>query len=166
MPTVQRSWAQARRTCCPTAKPNGEAEVRARRRWILQSYGLMTLSHEQVDQIKHYAEDTWPFEACGIIGCGGQIIAAPNVARDRTNAFLITGKTFHELKAMYGCDGIWHSHINRPPVPSAADLEQLSIYGVSYIIVGVYRGVARHVRAYIAETQPRKHLRFAPELLP
>jgi len=90
-----------------------------------------------------------PEEACGLIGRGRNglgLWAADNSAEDPCEGFMI--RADHLLDILRAMDmhgetlaGVFHSHPNGDPTPSAADRTTARLWpGLTWIIVGVREG--------------------------
>jgi proteasome lid subunit RPN8/RPN11 len=112
------------------------------------------MTPEQVEVLKRYAEDSHPFECCGVIGNDGAVLLCGNAAKNKATAFSIPQRELQLVERAHGIGGIWHSHVDAPSGPSSADLAQAHYFGLPYIIVTVRRGVAREVREYVLEGTP------------
>jgi proteasome lid subunit RPN8/RPN11 len=125
------------------------------------------LDHMQVAKICMYAEQASPFECCGIIGEDGRVLPCGNVARFPTHQFEIAPRDLAFIKLKHGIAGIYHSHLNCGPAPSAADLQRAEYYDLPYYIVSVRLGTARDLSAHVLAGPPDKKRFIAkPELLP
>lgn len=100
-------------------------------------------------KLQSLAEMSYPFEACGVLAGGldgaevkvRNLWLARNVGRRVHDRFRLDPEDFlaadrqardHGLEIV----GIWHSHPNRPAVPSRRDLDE-AWDGYSYLILGI-----------------------------
>jgi len=112
--------------------------------------------------IAQHGERDYPREACGLIGGtveGERKVAArleplanlrDDSPRDR---YLISPDAFRDAAERLARDGlevvgVYHSHPDHPPRPSAFDLEHAWPW-LSYVIVGVAHGRAEQSRVWI-----------------
>jgi proteasome lid subunit RPN8/RPN11 len=107
------------------------------------------LTLAQAQAIAQHAQDSYPLEACGVIGgvegCVPHVIPIPNIATNPHRHFRFDEAAF--LKAMFGFEksgqtllGIYHSHPHSDPIPSPVDIEQAAYSGTAYLIVGLRGG--------------------------
>jgi proteasome lid subunit RPN8/RPN11 len=107
------------------------------------------LTPEQARTISKHAHETFPLEACGVIGGIGerahQIVAIPNTADDPRHHFCLDEKKF--IETLFGFErngltliGIYHSHPNGDPIPSPIDIQQAAYPDTAYLIVGLRQG--------------------------
>ncbi|MDA8017268.1 MAG: M67 family metallopeptidase [Thermoanaerobaculia bacterium] len=100
-------------------------------------------------KLESLAEMSYPFEACGVLAGrleNGEVRvrkvwSARNVGRRVHDRFRLDPEDFlaaDRLARERGMEilGIWHSHPNRPAVPSRVDLEE-AWDGYSYLILGI-----------------------------
>ena len=125
----------------------------------------LVLDLRHVAAMRRHAEADYPHEACGLIGGHGdgsagaerkiavQLVPLSNARRDtpRTRS-LIAPEAFRRAEARLARDGlevvgVYHSHPDHPPVPSAFDREHAWPW-LSYVIVGVARGGAQDTRSW------------------
>jgi len=122
----------------------------------------LVLEPRHVAAMRRHGEADYPHEACGLIGghVGGdrktavQLVPLSNARRDSPrNRYLIAPEAFRRAEARLGRDGlevvgVYHSHPDHPPVPSAFDREHAWPW-LSYVIVGVARGRAQDARSWM-----------------
>lgn len=100
-------------------------------------------------RLESLAEMSYPFEACGVLAGRFEdnevrvrkVWSARNVGRRVRDRFRLDPEDFlaaDRRAREFGQEivGIWHSHPNRPPVPSQLDLDE-AWDGYSYLILGV-----------------------------
>jgi len=119
--------------------------------------------------MRRHGEADYPHEACGLIGghvdgrgegegagdrkVAVQLVPLANARRDASRTrYLIAPEAFRRAEARLARDGlevvgVYHSHPDHPPVPSAFDRERAWPW-LSYVIVGVARGRAQDVRSW------------------
>lgn len=132
---------------------------------------MISLNEAQINEIKKYGEQTFPFECCGLLigkfnddGVKEVFETFPiENAREteaKHNRSLITPKDLMRGE-MYarkkGLDvvGNYHSHPDHPARPSEFDLEHaLPVW--SYIIVSIMKGSAKDVRSWEMENDRSK----------
>ena len=126
----------------------------------------LVLEPEHVTAIRCHAEAGYPHEACGLIGGtveqggGGAhrvavtLVPLTNARRDAPrNRYLIDPESFRRAQAKLDRDGlevigVYHSHPDAPPRPSAFDREHAWPW-LSYVIAAVARGRAGELRSWI-----------------
>ena len=129
----------------------------------------LILSSADLAEIRRQAERAYPHEGCGLMGghvagagedAGAErrrvvhLVPAVNARGDSPrNRYLIEPDEFrraHEALARAGLDvvGVYHSHPDHPARPSAFDREH-AWPRLSYVIVGVERGVAADTRSWV-----------------
>lgn len=134
------------------------------------------LTPAQARQIARHALDDAPHEACGLIGgLNGRasvITPAPNVASQPDTHYEVDPATLVATLTSFernGLDliGIYHSHPNHPPAPSASDLALALYPDTAYLIVSLQRGEpelaawtlthgrAERIHLHIAEEPPQ-----------
>lgn len=119
--------------------------------------------------IHRHLEAGYPHEACGVMlgqdETVTEIIPALNHQTDRpANRYLIDPREYDRIERdadQRGLQvaGIYHSHPDAPPQPSAFDLEHAWPY-LSYLIVSVVAGRAGETQCWRLREQPRQ---FDPE---
>ncbi len=113
---------------------------------------LLLLPVSERHAVERAALDSYPEECCGIlVGAvverGARVseaIAVPNVSREAGRRYRIDDRVLlaaHKEARSRGLEvvGYYHSHPDRPAVPSALDRERAHA-GVSYLIVSVREG--------------------------
>ncbi len=122
----------------------------------------LVLSARHLDAIRRHAETDYPREACGLIGgtaAGGrkvavQLVPLKNARVDSArNRYLIDPEAFRRAQAKLDRDGldvigVYHSHPDHPPVPSAYDRDNAWPW-LSYVIVEVREGGARAEKSWV-----------------
>jgi proteasome lid subunit RPN8/RPN11 len=122
----------------------------------------LVLDPRHVAAIGRHGEADYPAEACGLIGGtleGGRKVAVQLVplANRRTdsarNRYLIDPESFRRAEQRLDRDGlevigVYHSHPDHPPEPSAFDREHAWPW-LSYVIVGVERGRAGALKSWV-----------------
>ena len=122
----------------------------------------LVLEPRHLTAIRHHAEADYPHEACGLIG--GTVEGQRRVALDLVtlrnaradaprNRYLIDAEAFRHAEARLARDGlevigVYHSHPDSPPRPSAFDREH-AWPRLSYLIVGVARGRATGQQSWV-----------------
>jgi proteasome lid subunit RPN8/RPN11 len=122
----------------------------------------LVLDPRHLSAIRRHGEADYPAEACGLIGgsveghrkTAVQLVPLVNRRTDSArNRYLIDPESFRrgeERLARDGLDviGVYHSHPDHPPVPSAFDREH-AWPRLSYVIVGVERGRAADTKSWV-----------------
>lgn len=122
----------------------------------------LVLDPRQVAAIRRHGEADYPAEACGLIGGAleeGRKVAVQLVplANQRTdsarNRYLIDPESFRRAQQTLDRDGlevigVYHSHPDHPPTPSAFDREH-AWPSLSYVIVTVLRGRAGDLKDWV-----------------
>jgi proteasome lid subunit RPN8/RPN11 len=112
--------------------------------------------------IRRHGEADYPAEACGLIGgavegdrkVAVQMVPLGNQRTDSArNRYLINPEAFRRAQARLERDGldvigVYHSHPDHAPEPSAFDREHAWPW-LSYVIVGVSRGRAGDMRSWV-----------------
>ena len=112
-------------------------------------------------RLRSLASDRFPHEACGVLVgtrsfAGARVVevtASRNLESDRPGdrftldpVHLLTVETDARLRGLEVL-GVWHSHPDRPAVPSETDRAG-AWEGWSYVIVSVPGGAARTIRSW------------------
>lgn len=123
------------------------------------------LSAAQYAQIVDQALTGWPFEVCGLIG-GWQdeaalIIQLPNCARTPKIRYEVDPTVFvaayRQLeRAGVEVIGLYHSHPNGPPNPSAVDIAEATWPEAVYLIVGLAETAPGQRQATVAAWSIRR----------
>ena len=100
-------------------------------------------------KLESLAEMSYPFESCGVLAGGledgdvrvRKVWLARNIGRRVRDRFRLDPEDFlaadrRARESGSEIVGIWHSHPNRPPVPSRLDLDE-AWDGYSYLILGI-----------------------------
>ena len=112
--------------------------------------------------IRRHGEADYPAEACGLIGGAlegdrkivVQLVPLVNQRTDSArNRYLIDPESFRRAQEKLDRDGldvigVYHSHPDHPPAPSAFDREHAWPW-LSYVIVGVGRGCAGEMKSWV-----------------
>lgn len=115
------------------------------------SWGGTTLTQQLTD----HAERAWPNECVGALyGRAGEVhhtLALENSAPVPTRAFELSAREYLRAEAEAHATGLellglYHSHVDAPPEPSASDRELLAHFPL-LVIIEVRAGVAQSVRA-------------------
>lgn len=124
--------------------------------------------------IRRHGEADYPAEACGLIGGAlegdrkvtVQLVPLANQRTDSArNRYLIEPESFRRAQEKLDRDGlevigVYHSHPDHPPSPSAFDREHAWPW-LSYVIVGVARGHAGELKSWVL-TEGRDAFREEP----
>lgn len=142
---------------------------------------MITLSQSVLDRIRADALQSYPEECCGILlgtvideaKTVGDLIAQKNSCQEnRMRGFLIPPNEYCEAerRSQYqGTEivGIYHSHPDHPPIPSAFDLERaLPVW--SYLIITVEQGFPGIVKSWVLKgdrsgfTEEQIHVKDIP----
>ncbi len=121
----------------------------------------LVLHSRHLAAIRHHGEADYPHEACGLIGgmlegerpVVVQLVPLANQRNDSArNRYLIDPDAFRRAQATLDRDGlevlgVYHSHPDHPPEPSAFDREH-AWPRLSYVIVAVAGGRAGEVKSW------------------
>lgn len=132
---------------------------------------MIVIATPMLSRIAVLAEAAYPEESCGLIVgrrddhdgvVATDIVPGTNVAVDRRRRFEIDPKLrFDVMRALSAGPervvGHFHSHPDRPAVPSPADLERAFEPDLIWVITSVVDGHATAIRAYRLGTAPRFH---------
>lgn len=122
----------------------------------------LVLESRHLAALRRCGAAEYPREACGLIGgtsdgerkVAGAIVPVPNARADAAhNRYLIAPEAFRraqERLARHGLDvvGVYHSHPDHPPEPSAVDRENAWPW-LSYVIVEVRRGEVGTLKSWV-----------------
>jgi proteasome lid subunit RPN8/RPN11 len=122
----------------------------------------LVLDRRHVAAIGRHGEADYPAEACGLIGgtldgerkVAVQLVPLANRRSDSArNRYLIDPESFRRAEQRLDRDGlevigVYHSHPDHPPEPSAFDREHAWPW-LSYVIVGVQRGRAGALKSWV-----------------
>ena len=122
----------------------------------------LVLDPRHVAAIGRHGEADYPAEACGLIGgtldgvrkVAVQLVPLANRRTDSArNRYLIDPESFRRAEQRLDRDGlevigVYHSHPDHPPEPSAFDREHAWPW-LSYVIVGVQRGRAGALKSWV-----------------
>jgi len=137
----------------------------------------LVLEERHVAAMRRHGEADYPHEACGLIGGRAEgdrktavrLVPLPNARSDAPhNRYLIAPEAFIEAEAELARGGlevvgVYHSHPDHRPVPSAFDREHAWPW-LSYVIVGVARGRAQEARSWTL-VDDRRAFREEPLIL-
>ncbi|MBI1967380.1 MAG: M67 family metallopeptidase [Gemmatimonadetes bacterium] len=122
----------------------------------------LVLEPRHLTAVRRHGEAEYPHEACGIVGgtvegerrIAVDLVPVRNARGDASrNRYLIGAEAFRRAEARLARDGleiigVYHSHPNSPPVPSAFDREH-AWPRLSYLIVGVALGNATDQKSWV-----------------
>jgi proteasome lid subunit RPN8/RPN11 len=122
----------------------------------------LVLDPRQVAAIRRHGEADYPAEACGLIGGAVEadrkvVLQLVPLANQRTdsarNRYLIDPLSFRRAQERLDRDGlevigVYHSHPDHAPAPSAFDREHAWPW-LSYVIVGVGAGHAGDLKSWV-----------------
>jgi len=122
----------------------------------------LVLDPRQVAAIRRHGEADYPAEACGLIGgaveadrkVALQLVPLANQRTDSArNRYLIDPMSFRRAQERLDRDGlevigVYHSHPDHAPAPSAFDREHAWPW-LSYVIVGVGAGRAGDPKSWV-----------------
>jgi proteasome lid subunit RPN8/RPN11 len=122
----------------------------------------LVLDPRHVAAIRRHGEADYPAEACGLIAgalegdrkVAVQLVPLVNQRTDSArNRYLIDPDSFRRAQEKLDRDGlevigVYHSHPDHPPAPSAFDREHAWPW-LSYVIVGVGHGRAGEVKSWV-----------------
>lgn len=98
------------------------------------------MTSDLLDVMKEEGAKAYPHEACGyVIRKGKKSLAVPCVNASETprNHFLIDAQERHRVESMGEIVGVWHTHVDEPPTPSAADRVGCENSDLPWFILGV-----------------------------
>lgn len=95
---------------------------------------LPHLTDGQLAHIKAHAECECPMECCGILLADGTAMRCENVAKDRTRFAEIGNFELQRIARHNTVIGFYHSHVDRPPLPSQEDFAGANSFGMWYVI--------------------------------
>lgn len=96
------------------------------------------MQDQVLSQIIAHAERVFPLEACGLLintGYNQTVIECENVSHEPDNSFLINPLVYAQWAEQITC--VYHSHPNRSPEPSSADIASAERCNVPFMIVSV-----------------------------
>ncbi|HXL35066.1 MAG TPA: M67 family metallopeptidase [Gemmatimonadales bacterium] len=122
----------------------------------------LVLDPRHLAAIRRHGEADYPAEACGVIGgalegdrkVSVQLVPLVNQRTDSArNRYLIDPESFRRAQERLERDGldvigVYHSHPDHPPAPSAFDREHAWPW-LSYVIVGVGHGRAGELKSWV-----------------
>jgi proteasome lid subunit RPN8/RPN11 len=122
----------------------------------------LVLDARYASAMRRHGEADYPAEACGLIGgalegdrkVAVQLVPLGNQRTDSArNRYLIDPDSFRRAQQRLDRDGlevigVYHSHPDHAPAPSAFDREHAWPW-LSYVIVGVDRGRAGTMRSWV-----------------
>ena len=122
----------------------------------------LVLDPRQLAAICRHGEADYPAEACGLIGGSVegdrkvvvQLVPLDNRRSDSArNRYLIDPTSFRRAQERLDRDGlevigVYHSHPDHPPAPSAFDRDHAWPW-LSYVIVGVAAGRAGEAKSWV-----------------
>ena len=122
----------------------------------------LVLDARHASAIRRHGEADYPAEACGLIGGASegdrkaavQLVPLANQRTDSArNRYLIDPESFRRAQQKLERDGlevigVYHSHPDHAPEPSAFDREHAWPW-LAYVIVGVGRGRAGDMKSWV-----------------
>lgn len=140
---------------------------------------VLWLTHNQATTLGEYARKAAPEEACGLIAGRGhqaiRIVPLDNVAHNPQRTYLMDSEQMQNEVREFEREGlsligIYHSHPSGDPLPSPADLREISYPRTAYVILGL-RGRKVRLAAWLLDRQRarRVHLHIGdwpPQNLP
>lgn len=120
-------------------------------------------------QIEQHGREAYPLECCGfIVGALGPPRTATGLRRLVNRAALRAHERFEidpldwirtdrELQEHEQVIGVYHSHPDHAPHPSALDRAE-ALEGLSYVIVSVHRGRAAGLRSWVLKPEAGQFL--------
>ncbi len=130
------------------------------RREVSSFPGQLLLPPAAIQRVRQAAGAAWPNEGCGLLEGAitdsavevMQVLICTNVHEEPRHRYTIDPEAF--LRAEHAARdrgqsivGVWHSHPNGEPVPSATDLAE-AWPGWSYLIAGVTNGAMTALRCW------------------
>src|SRR5437773_7305500 len=128
----------------------------------------ITFTSESWQSLRQLSEEAYPFEGCGLLlgplsqeKVVRQIVTLRNVLRDEGRGrfdFSFSPKEFMEAqrgaeKQQLDVVGIFHTHPDHPPRPSATDTSQPMLAGWINIIAAVNGGTFKEAKAWWREDE-------------
>ena len=122
------------------------------------SFRALVLPREVLRDLRRHAEDAYPEECCGLLigtpeGRVTRAVPIPNVdPGDKTAGYTLAPLAFRDAEraAERAGDvvlGVYHSHPDHPPEPSARD-QECAWPDYVYVILSVVAGKAGEIRAW------------------
>lgn len=90
---------------------------------------LIHLTQVQLDHIRAHSEYECPMECCGVLLAVGTAMRCENVARDRAKFAEIGNVELQRIARHNTVIGFYHSHVDRPPLPSQEDFSGAHNFG-------------------------------------
>lgn len=121
-----------------------------RERNVSTSNDLMTFI--QAEGARQY-----PNEACGLVvrvGKKSVPVACKNVAENPQQHFVMDVRDYAAASDMGEIIGIWHTHVELPPVPSDADKMGCESWEMPWYIVSVYKAEGGYSFSEMTVTKP------------
>jgi len=121
---------------------------------------MLPLLHNVLEAVKQHAEDTVPFECCGLIDEEGAVLRCENNSHDRTTQFLIAPHEFRRVSRGRRIAGVYHSHVEQAAYISQRDRDGMTFDGL-YVVASVMNGIAKDVKVFLF-----KDSKFTPVTIP
>ena len=112
----------------------------------------LRLERRQAEALLELARAQAPREACGLLGCVdgrvASVVAIDNVAAEPTQRFELDARQYTQALFAMQRDGlelcgIWHSHPQGEPLPSAEDIRGAAWPEVCHLLIGLGAGRAQ-----------------------
>jgi proteasome lid subunit RPN8/RPN11 len=124
---------------------------------------MLKLCEQVYDAIRHYGEETYPYECCGVLlgrSADGvneveEAVPAGNTRIDSAhNRYQIAPQDLVKIQRQgreRGLDivGFYHSHPDHPAQWSKTDFAEAHWIGCSYVITSVNEGVAQETNSFL-----------------
>lgn len=124
---------------------------------------MLKLCEQVYDAIRHYGEETYPYECCGVLlgrSADGvneveEAVPAGNTRTDSArNRYQIAPQELVKIQRQgreRGLDivGFYHSHPDHPAQWSKTDFAEAHWIGCSYVITSVNDGVAQETNSFL-----------------
>ena len=124
---------------------------------------MLKLCEQVYDAIRHYGEETYPYECCGVLlgrSADGvneveEAVPAGNTRIDSAhNRYQIAPQDLVRIQRQgrdRGLDivGFYHSHPDHPAQWSKTDFAEAHWIGCSYVITSVNEGVAQETNSFL-----------------
>jgi proteasome lid subunit RPN8/RPN11 len=124
---------------------------------------MLKLCEQVYDAIRHYGEETYPYECCGVLlgrSADGvneveEAVPAGNTRIDSAhNRYQIAPQDLVKIQRLgrdRGLDivGFYHSHPDHPAQWSKTDFAEAHWIGCSYVITSVNEGVAQETNSFL-----------------
>ena len=139
---------------------------------------MLRISAANVAVIRQHAEESYPFECCGILVGRFEgdhrdveyVVLCTNAADSLPNVYAIDSRELiRAQREARECEleivGFYHSHPDHPPQPSLTDLEQAHWIGCSYVIASVSASGIGDTKSFLLDGRLEEDKHFEEEVL-